>query len=91
MNLNPTIEMSHVPMCLNCGDDEVAGAFSNEDGTGFCSAACELATGRTERCAADEDARREDDSLVYGDVYGDAEMARWDDDPDPYSGTYSEE
>lgn len=30
----------HVPKCLACGANEIAGKYSNEDGTGFCSEFC---------------------------------------------------
>jgi len=31
---------AHTPLCLNCNAHEVAGAFTNEYGEGFCSLAC---------------------------------------------------
>ncbi len=43
------------------------------------------------------DAPEHDDSFAdnmemdASEFYGDAEMSRWDDDPSPYDGTYSEE
>lgn len=37
----------HVPMCLTCQRREVAGAYANEDGTGFCSAVCADVDGPT--------------------------------------------
>jgi hypothetical protein len=39
------------------------------------------------RLEDEEDARRE----AYAEAMAEAEACRWDDDPDPYSGTYSED
>ena len=33
--------MSHVPMCLWCGEREVVGMYSHSGGDGFCSGLCE--------------------------------------------------
>jgi hypothetical protein len=37
------------------------------------------------------DERDEDLGPDWAEIEAEAEMARWDDDPNPYSGTYSED
>lgn len=68
--------MYHVPMCLWCGSKEVTGKWSKPDGTGFCSFECHVEANRN----------REEMETYFG-----IDMGHYDDDPNPYEGTYSEE
>lgn len=78
----------HVPMCVICGEKEVA-IVVNSTGAGYCSTECEASYNEAE---GEYDAPGDGwaDSDIQ-EMYGEAEMARWDDDPSPYDGTYSEE
>ena len=70
------IRMNHVPMCNVCGDWEVGKEIGS---TEFCSQRCEdHAHAHRYRSASTE-------------WVDDAMQAQYDDDPSPYSGTYSEE
>ena len=64
-------------MCLWCGSREVSGKYSKPDGSGFCSLECHIEAGRIQA---------EMDTFL-----AEASMAHYDDDPNPYEGTYSEE
>lgn len=88
--------MSHVPMCLICGNREVFGEFSYEDGTGFCSVECvevfedrggEFGDSEPDAFADDIDRVSHYDVEVIDEGYA----SQYDDDPSPYDGTYSEE
>lgn len=69
--------MSHVPMCKMCGEYEIAMFQVHND---FCSDLC---------------ADRAYDDVGASDFVGwggdDVFQSQYDDDPNPYSGTYSEE
>lgn len=67
----------HVPMCLWCGSREVSGKWSQPDGSGFCSFECHVESGRN--------------LSAWNEWQAEADMAHWDNDPNPYEGTYSEE
>lgn len=68
--------MYHVPMCVVCGEYEVS-TFQAHDQ--FCS----------DKCADDAHEFQYD---AAGDGWGNDDiMAMYDDDPNPYAGTYSEE
>lgn len=68
--------LGHVPMCKVCGDWEV-GTFTGSDE--YCSVPCEENANEFLHDISNERAREYD----Y--------MAMYDDDPNPYAGTYSEE
>jgi hypothetical protein len=73
--------MYHVPMCVMCGEKEVQ-IVVNSAGGGYCSTACE-------QSYQEEDCYRYD---AAGDGWGyDDCEAMYDNDPNPYAGTYSEE
>lgn len=68
--------MYHVPMCVMCGEYEV-GTFQGHEQ--FCS----------DKCA---DQAHEYTYDAAGDGWGNDDiMAMYDDDPNPYAGTYSED
>ncbi len=76
--------MHHVPMCTVCGEWEV-GTFKGS--TQFCSEACENTA--TQEVMATPEWQAYDpagDGWGYDDI-----MAMYDDDPNPYAGTYSED
>lgn len=78
--------LGHVPMCKVCGDWEV-GTFAGSDE--FCSVACEANANEFLHDISNERAREYD---AAGDGWGyDDIQAMYDDDPNPYAGTYSEE
>lgn len=86
---NDTI-FTHVPMCLYCGEQEVAAPFTHDNGDGFCSVECsnsahadmwESASSSEEPVTAEQDM----------DGEWDAFLSQYDNDPSPYDGTYSEE
>lgn len=81
---NDTI-FTHVPMCLHCGEKEVVGNFTFENGDGFCSAECDK-TAHEEMFAAHSITVESVESSEYDDF-----LSQYDDDPSPYGGTYSEE
>lgn len=68
--------MIHVPMCLWCDEHEVK-IVTDGDGAGFCSKACQ------------SEAYRWPEYFDVDPVYADS--GQWDNDPNPYEGTYSEE
>lgn len=78
---NDTIR-THIPMCLHCGEKEVVGNFTYENGDGFCSVECNN-TAHEEMFAAH--------SISVESVEYDDFLSQYDDDPSPYGGTYSEE
>lgn len=78
---NDTIR-THVPMCLHCGEKEIAGPFTYDNGDGFCSAECSN-TAHEEMFAAHSISV---ESAEYEDF-----LSQYDNDPSPYDGTYSEE
>ena len=81
MKINPfsteQAMMGHVPMCVVCGDREVQ-IVVNSAGSGFCSTRCE-------EIANEDEIRKEEQE--YDAWFSGA----YDDDPNPYAGTYSEE
>jgi hypothetical protein len=86
----------HVPMCKVCGDWEV-GTFTGSDE--FCSEACEVdAVSFQHEISAEREKERQAqlescysyDAAGDGWGYDDCE-AMYDNDPNPYAGTYSEE
>lgn len=84
---NDTIH-THVPMCLYCGEAEIAAPFTYENGDGFCSSECNT------RAHAEMDTRDSEEPVAEWDAwYGewDAFLSQFDNDPNPYDGTYSEE
>jgi hypothetical protein len=66
-------------LCRECGRKEAV-----EDG--FCSFDCENRYFN----AVDVEAVQQEDAVSHSWDYED-QMAQWDDDPNPYAGTYSEE
>ena len=78
-------------MCLNCGNREVTGQFSNEDGSGFCSAVCADFDEDSLPIEIEAPPTGSEMDQMYGDYLSDIESGRYDDDPSPYDGTYSEE
>lgn len=84
---NDTI-FTHVPMCLYCGEAEIAAPFTYENGDGFCSSECNT------RAHAEMDTRDSEEPVEESmgrDAEWDAFLSQFDNDPDVYSGTYSEE
>ena len=88
--------MYHVPMCRWCGEFEV-GTFAGGSEE-FCSVECIDSFDSTSSCGDveyDTDGEPIDTQGRYdapGDGWGNDDiMAMYDDDPSPYSGTYSEE
>ena len=92
----------HVPMCVMCGENEV-GTFQPHNE--FCGDMCadrahdalevdKFYAGWTEDeadyCATDVEEVQQEDAVTHNWAYED-HMAQWDNDPNPYDGTYSEE
>lgn len=79
-----------IPMCVICGQKEVT-IVVNSTGAGYCSPECEASYNEDEH---DRNYDAAGDGWSDNDIqemYAEAEMSRWDDDPSPYDGTYSEE
>lgn len=86
--------MTHTPLCLYCAAREVAGAFTYDNGEGFCSVECNTAF-HTEAEPVDEPAAGwtvpEMEYLNTSASYDDF-LSQYDEpDMDIYGGQYSEE
>ncbi len=78
--------MYHVPMCVMCGENEV-GTFQSHDQ--FCGDMC--ADRYAEALEVDNQSPVQPSGDAVYEMSWDDIAAQWDDDPNPYAGTYSEE
>lgn len=79
-----------IPMCVICGQKEVT-IVVNSTGAGYCSPECEASYNEDEHDRNYDAAGDGWSDYDIQEMYAEAEMARWDDDPSPYDGSYSEE
>lgn len=79
----------HVPMCKVCGEWEV-GTFTGS--AEYCSVPCEENANEFLNDISNERAEEREAYNAEGDGWGYEDcMAMYDDDPNPYAGTYSED